>query len=75
MARKPPPAVVSFTSPRGPTRAPHDSVPSELARQVEETLDDLRHDRTEDTGGFLERMRAKIAAARAAARGGKGQSR
>jgi hypothetical protein len=49
--------------------------PPDIARQIEESLDDLRHDRIEDTGAFLRRMRAKIADARATARDDKGQSR
>lgn len=49
--------------------------PRELARQIEESLDDLRHDRIENTGAFLRRMRAKIADARAAAHDEKDESR
>jgi hypothetical protein len=73
MARKPP-GVSDFMVGGGPRAMPRADVPSGLKQQIEQSLDDLRHDRTEDLGAFLQRMRAKIAAARAA-RGKKGQSR
>ena len=43
-------------------------VPEELVRALDESLDDLEHDRTSDMGEFLDRMQAKIDAAIAADR-------
>ena len=40
-------------------------VPEDLARALDESADNLLHDRTEDIGEFLKRMRAKIDAHRA----------
>jgi len=37
-----------------------DEVPPELARSLNESIEDLRQDRTEDIGKFLEKMQAKV---------------
>lgn len=70
MAQKAPPQVSSYVSNRvvAPVVAPVANVPPDLARQLQESAEDLRHDRIEDTGAFLARMRAKIVAAIGAAR-------
>ncbi len=77
MTQKPPLDSLGFLTGRiaAPSAAPYEGVPPELARQIEESIEDLRHDRTEDTGAFLERMRVKIVAARNAARKRKRPSR
>jgi hypothetical protein len=35
-------------------------VPDELARALDESVEDLKHNRTSDIGDFLERMQRKI---------------
>lgn len=52
-----------------------DDVPEELAKALDESLDDLKHNRTSDMEKFLERMQAKIDAAIAVDRGAKGARR
>jgi len=48
------------------------AVPPELAEALDESADDLRHDRIEDVGEFLDRARARIM--KAAARGARPKS-
>ena len=39
-----------------------DELPEEIARALDESADDLLHDRTEDIGEFLKRMKAELRA-------------
>jgi hypothetical protein len=45
---------------RGRRPASDETVPDEFARALDASAEDLRHDRTEDLGDFLKRMRAKL---------------
>lgn len=53
---------------RADSRSPVEArgVPDELARGLDESVEDLKHDRTSDIGDFLERMQRKIDHAMAA---------
>jgi hypothetical protein len=46
----------------GQSRPPAGNVPEELARALDESTDDLRHDRTSEIAPFLDEMEAELEA-------------
>jgi hypothetical protein len=45
-----------------PENTPSSGIPENVGRALEQSADDLRHDRLEDSADFLRRMRARIEA-------------
>jgi hypothetical protein len=56
-------SMVNFFLRRGPAgqrAASDDTVPEEIARALDASAEDMRENRTEDIGDFLQRMEARL---------------